>query len=51
MTMPKMIPTWGVRSREKEVKERHWRRREAKLRVVVAQGGVVSKVIVVVIVP
>jgi len=51
MATPRMIPTWGVRSREEEVKEEHWRRRAVQLRVEMVPGRVVSKVIVVVIMP
>jgi hypothetical protein len=48
---PKMTPTWGVRSSEKEVKERHSRRRAVQLRVEMAPGRVISKGIVAVIMP
>ena len=51
MATPKMTPTWGVRRREKEVNERHWRFRAVQPRVVVAPGMVILKVIVVVMMP
>jgi hypothetical protein len=51
MATPKMTPTWGVRRREKEVNERHWRYRAVQPRVVVTPGAVVSEVIVVAIMP